>query len=391
MAKRDYYQILGVSRQATLDEIKSAYRKLAMQYHPDRNPGNKEAEERFKEITEAYEVLSDEEKRRRYDQFGHEGIRAGQDFHQYSSMEDIFSAFGDIFGSSFFEDLFGGQSSRRHTARQPKPQGERGADLRVQLPLRLEEIASGVEKTIRVKRYLTCSTCNGSGSRSGSSGFTTCPRCNGTGQISQVSRSMFGQFVNITTCPSCNGTGTILTDPCPACKGEGRILGEDTIKVSIPAGVYAGMQLTLRGKGHAGRQGGPPGDLVIIIEEIEHPYFTRQGNHLHYHLTISFPDAVLGGEVEVPTIDGTALLQIKPGTQPGTILRMRGKGLPRMETGERGDQLVTVNIYVPTKVTQRERELLRELAESENIAPKRRRKESKETGFFGKFRNNFSL
>ncbi|GIV49601.1 MAG: chaperone protein DnaJ [Candidatus Kapaibacterium sp.] len=391
MAKRDYYQILGVSRQATLDEIKSAYRKLAMQYHPDRNPGNKEAEERFKEITEAYEVLSDEEKRRRYDQFGHEGIRAGQDFHQYSSMEDIFSAFGDIFGSSFFEDLFGGQSSRRHTARQPKPQGERGADLRVQLPLRLEEIASGVEKTIRVKRHLTCSTCNGSGSRSGSSGFTTCPRCNGTGQISQVSRSMFGQFVNITTCPSCNGTGTILTDPCPACKGEGRTLGEDTIKVSIPAGVYEGMQLTLRGKGHAGRQGGPPGDLVIIIEEIEHPYFTRQGNHLHYHLTISFPDAVLGGEVEVPTIDGTALLQIKPGTQPGTILRMRGKGLPRMETGERGDQLVTVNIYVPTKVTQRERELLRELAESENIAPKRRRKESKETGFFGKFRNNFSL
>ncbi len=391
MAKRDYYEILGVSRQATLDEIKSAYRKLAMQYHPDRNPGNKEAEERFKEITEAYEVLSDEEKRRRYDQFGHEGMRAGQDFHHYSSMEDIFSAFGDIFGGSLFEEFFGGRSSRRRSARQPKPHGERGADLRVQLPLRLEEIATGVEKTIRVKRYMPCSTCNGSGSRSGSSGFTTCPRCNGTGQISQVSRSMFGQFVNITTCPSCNGTGTILTDPCPACKGEGRTLGEDTIKVSIPAGVYDGMQLTIRGKGHAGRQGGPPGDLVIIIEEIEHPYFTRQDKDLHYHLTISFPDAVLGGEVEVPTIDGTALLQIKPGTQPGTILRMRGKGLPRLDTGERGDQLVTVNIYVPTKVTQRERELLRELAESENIAPRRRRKESKETGFFGKFRNNFTL
>lgn len=391
MAKRDYYDILGVSRQATLDEIKSAYRKLAMQYHPDRNPGNKEAEERFKEITEAYEVLSDEEKRRRYDQFGHQGMRAGQDFHQYSSMEDIFSAFGDIFGGSLFEEFFGGGSSRRRSTRQPIPHGERGADLRVQLPLQLEEIASGVEKTIRVKRYLSCSACNGSGSRSGSSGFSTCPRCNGTGQISQVSRSMFGQFVNITTCPSCNGTGTILTDPCPACKGEGRTLGEDTLKVSIPAGVYDGMQLTIRGKGHAGRQGGPPGDLVIIIEEIEHPYFTRENNNLRYNLTISFPDAVLGGEVEVPTIEGSALLQIKPGTQPGTILRMRGKGLPRLETGERGDQLVTVNVYVPTKVTQRERELLRELADSENIAPKRRRKESKETGFFGKFRNNFSL
>ncbi len=390
MAKRDYYEVLGVSRQATLDEIKSAYRKLAMKYHPDRNPGDKEAEERFKEITEAYEVLSDNEKRRRYDQFGHEGMRAGQDFHQYTSMDDIFSAFGDIFGGSLFEEFFGG-GSRRRTTRSPKPQGEPGSDLRVHLPLRLEVIASGTEKTIRVKRYMPCNTCNGSGSRSGPGGYTTCPRCNGAGQISQVSRSMFGQFVNITTCPSCNGTGSILTDPCPACKGEGRILGEDTIKVTIPPGVSEGMQLTVRNKGHAGRQGGPAGDLIIMIEEIEHPYFTREGSNLRYNLTISFPDAVLGGEVEVPTIDGTALLHIKPGTQPGSILRMRGKGLPHLDSHERGDQLVMVNIYVPSKITQRERELLLQLSESENIAPKRRRKESKETGFFGKFRNNFSL
>lgn len=391
MAKRDYYEVLGVSRTATLDEIKSAYRKLAMQYHPDRNPGNKEAEERFKEVTEAYEVLSDPEKRQRYDQFGHQGIRAGQDFHQYSSMDDIFSAFSDIFGGSLFEELFGSGRTSRRSSYTSRPQGEPGADLRVHLQLTLEEIATGAEKTIKVKRYVPCSTCSGSGSRSGSSGFSTCSTCRGSGQISQVSRSMFGQFVNITTCPTCNGTGQILRDSCPSCGGEGRTIAEDTVKVSIPAGVREGLSLQLHGKGHAGRRGGPSGDLIVVIEEKEHPYFRREDDNIVYNLTISFPDAVLGGEVEVPTLDGMAVLTVKPGIQPGTVLRMRSKGLPRLNSSERGDQLVVVNVYVPTKVSPQERELLRTLAESENIAPKKRRKESKETGFWGKFRSSFSL
>ncbi|MCS7302808.1 MAG: molecular chaperone DnaJ [Bacteroidota bacterium] len=391
MPKRDYYEVLGVSRSATLDEIKSAYRKLAMQYHPDRNPGNKEAEEKFKEITEAYEVLSDEEKRRRYDQYGHAGMRVGQDFHQYTSMDDIFRAFSDIFGGSLFEEFFGGMGPRATSYRPPQSQGERGGDLRVRLGLTLEEIAHGVEKTLKVRRYMPCTTCRGSGSARGNGGYAYCSTCNGTGQVSHVSRTAFGQFVNITTCPSCGGSGYTLHDPCPACGGEGRIMGEDNVRVSLPPGITSDRYLTLRGKGHAGRRGGPAGDLIIEIEEKEHPYFRREGNNVLYNLLISFPDAVLGGEVEVPTLDGTALLTIKPGTQPGTILRMRGKGLPDMDTHIRGDQLVVVNIYVPSKVSSHERELLRQLASSESIAPKKRRKENKDTGFFGKFRSSFSL
>jgi molecular chaperone DnaJ len=379
MSKRDYYEILGVPKSASVDDVKKAYRKLAMQHHPDRNPGNKEAEEKFKEATEAYEVLSDQDKRSRYDRFGHEGVRQGADFHDWSNTNpnDIFSVFNDIFGGGFggsiFDDFFGGGSRTR--TRSGSSVGERGSDLKISVKLTLEEIGTGVEKKIKIKRQEKCQTCGGSGAKSGS-GAATCPTCGGSGEIRRATRTMFGQFVNIVQCSNCGGTGRIIKDPCATCGGAGRINGEATIKVKIPAGVAEGNYLTLRGEGNAGRRGGPGGDLIVVIEEATHPHFKRNGNDVVYELELSFPEAALGTEVEVPTLTGRAKLKIESGIQSGKILRMRDKGLPQLNGYGRGDQLVTINIFTPTKLSSKEKELLKELGRSSNIKPPSRDSES---------------
>ncbi len=392
MNKRDYYEVLGLSKGASADEIKSSYRKLAMKYHPDRNQGDKEAEEKFKEASEAYEVLSDSTKRSRYDQMGHQGLRGGQDFHQYSNINDIFSQFGDIFGggggASIFEEFFGGGGGRRGGSSR-RSVGQPGSDLKIRLPLSLEEIASGVEKTLKIKRQRECDTCSGSGAKAGS-GNVTCPTCQGQGEIRQVSRSMFGQFVNISACNNCGGSGQVIKDHCETCKGEGRVNGETTIKVNVPAGVSEGNYIPIQGKGNAGRRGGPAGDVIVVIQEIEHQHFTREGDDVIYNLTISYPDAALGGEVMVPTLGGTAALTIQAGTQPGTVLKMRDRGIPHLNSYGKGDELVHVNVFVPSKLSSAEKELLKELGKSENISPKKSKKSSKDASFFGKVKDAFS-
>lgn len=396
MAKRDYYEVLGVERSATKEEIKSSYRKLALQYHPDRNPGDTEAEDKFKEATEAYEILSDEQKRARYDRFGHQGMRSGQDFHQYQNANDIFSVFSDLFGGggggSIFEQMFGGGGGGRQGG-QRRSVGEPGSDLKVRLPMTLEEIATGIEKTISLKHWVECDTCNGSGAKPGS-GHTTCTLCNGSGEIRQVSRSVFGQFINVTMCNNCNGSGQVIKEPCVTCRGDGRVRGESTLKVTVPAGVTTGNYIPVRGKGNAGRRGGDAGDVIVVIEEQEHEHFVREEDNVIYDLTISFPDAALGGDVEVPTLDGSATLTIEAGTQPGTLLRMRDKGIPHLNQYGRGDQIVRVNVFVPTKLTSKEKEVLRELAKSAHISPgadhEKEGKGKKGRDFFDKVREVFS-
>lgn len=389
MAKRDYYEVLGVSRNASADEIKKAYRQMALKYHPDRNPGNKEAEERFKEAAEAYDVLSDPEKRRKYDQFGYEGLR-GTAARDFTDINDIFTTFGDIFGGSFggsiFDEVFGGPRTRRRSASYT---GTPGSDLRVTLRLTLEEIATGVEKKIKVKRLKRCDTCGGSGAKDGS-GRDICPQCHGSGELRQVSRSMFGQFVNITTCPTCGGEGRVIRQLCSTCGGEGRVHGETTIKVNVPPGVAEGNYIPLQGQGNAGRRGGPAGDLIVEIQEEPHPYFTRNGDDIIYDLLISFPMAALGGEVEIPTLTSKAKLTIEPGTPPGRMLKMRDRGIPHLNGHGRGDQLVRVNIWVPQRLNAREKELLRELAKSEHINPSEEDRRSTSKGFFEKVRDAFS-
>lgn len=369
MAKRDYYEILELSRTSTSDEIKKAYRKAAMKWHPDRNPGNKDAEEKFKEAAEAYEVLGDETKRRRYDQYGHEGMRAGADFHNYSNFNDIFQHFSDIFGGgiggSIFEDVFtGGRPSGRGRAQVGVP----GSDLKIRLKLSLEEIATGVEKKLKVRRWKSCDICHGTGAKAGSS-KTTCSACNGQGEVRQVSRSVFGQFVSVTTCSACGGEGRIIKDRCTNCHGEGRVQGETTIKVNVPAGVAEGNYIPLQGQGNAGQRGGEPGDLIVVIEEEQHQIFTRNGDDILLDMLISYPQAVLGVEIEIPTISGKAKLKIDPGTQSGKILRMRGKGVPNLRGDYSGDQLVRVNVWVPNHLTKEERDLIKQLAKSENMQP----------------------
>jgi molecular chaperone DnaJ len=389
MAKQDYYQILGMARGATAEEVKKAYRKLALQYHPDRNPGNKEAEEKFKEAAEAYEVLGDQVKRKRYDQYGHEGIK-GTDFHPFNDANDIFSTFSDIFGGgaggSIFDDMFGTQGRTRTRGNA----GSVGSDLKIRLKLPLEEIASGVEKKLKIKKWKRCDTCGATGARSTGS-MTTCPVCNGSGEIRQVSRSVFGQFVNIATCQNCGGEGKVIKEPCQTCHGDGRVQGDATIKVQIPAGVSEGNYIPLRGEGNVGKRGGPAGDIIVVIEEEPHPVFTRNGDDVVLDLLVSFPEAAVGGDIEVPTLTGRARLKIDPGTQSGRILRMRDKGIPHLNSFGRGDQLVRVNVWVPTSLSAREKQTLKEMKDSENFHPKEGdRSANSEKSFFGRMKKSFS-
>ena len=369
MDKRDYYEVLGVERNASKDEIKKAYRKMAMKYHPDRNPDDKSAEEKFKEAAEAYEILSDDQKRAKYDKFGHSGLRGGQDFHSYNNVNDIFSHFSDIFGgafggSSIFDDFFGGGTRAR--GRQRSYTGSPGADLKISLKLTLEEIAAGTTKKLKIKKFQKCTTCGGTGAKNQSS-FKTCGICNGSGEIRQVSRSLFGQFVNISTCHNCNGSGKIISEKCSSCGGDGRIQGEQTIKINVPAGVMDNSYMTLRNEGHAGKNGGPSGDIIVIFEEIPHEFFIRDGDNIVYDLNISFPEAVLGTEVEIPTLNGRAKLKIESGIQHGKFLKMRDKGIQHLNSHGAGDQLVRVNIHVPKKVSSKEKEMLKELQKMPNI------------------------
>ena len=393
MTKRDYYDILGVSRSVSAEEIKKAYRQLALKFHPDRNPNNKEAEEKFKEATEAYEVLSNEEKRRRYDQFGHEGIRPGVDVHGYSDINEIFNSFSEIFGGGFggsiFDEVFNtGTRGRGRVHREHG--GMPGSDLKVRLKLTLEEISTGIERKLKVKRMVTCSSCNGNGGKPGA-GSATCPSCNGTGEMRQVSRSVFGQFVNISTCGRCGGEGKIVKDPCSTCGGEGRVRGETTIKVNIPAGVTEGNYIPVRGQGNSGTRGGPSGDLIVLIEEEPHKLFTRSGDEVMLDLLVSFPEAALGTEIEIPTLSGKVKLKIESGTQSGTMLRLREKGIPHLNGYGKGDQLVRVNVWIPTRLTKEDRELLRSLGMSENVKPREGDKSAhSDKSFFEKMKNIFS-
>jgi molecular chaperone DnaJ len=384
---REYYQILGIDRTATQDEIKKAYRKHALQYHPDRNPGNKDAEEKFKQAAEAYEVLGDPDKRQRYDRFGPEGLRGSSDFRHFDNMNDIFSTFSDIFaGGSIFDEMFGtsGRSRQRGGA------ASAGSDLKIRLKLSLEEIATGVEKKLKVKKWRTCEACSGTGAKEPGS-MMTCPVCHGSGEIRQVSRSVFGQFVNIATCQNCAGEGKVIKEPCLSCHGEGRVQGEGTVKVQIPAGVSEGNYIPLRGEGNIGPRGGPAGDIVVVIEEEQHQLFTRHGDDVILDLLVSFPEASLGADIEVPTLTGRAKLKVDAGTQSGRILRMRDKGIPHLNAFGRGDQLVRVNVWVPTSVSGKERQLLKELAGGENINPKEGDKSANsEKSFFGRVKKAFS-
>lgn len=363
--KRDYYEILGISKSASADEIKKAYRKVAMQYHPDRNEGDKAAEEKFKEAAEAYEVLSDADKKSQYDRFGHAGLKNnGRGGFGNMNTEDIFSQFGDIFGDDIFGSFFGGGS--RGGGR--RSHGVRGSNLRVKIKLNFEEIANGATKTIKVKKYVSCNTCNGTGAKD-KGGVQTCSTCGGSGQVRKVTNTFLGQMQTVTTCPTCNGEGTTITNKCTSCRGEGRVYGEETVNIDIPAGVQEGMQLSMSGKGNAGERGGPSGDLIILIEEENHQYLQRDGLNVVFDLHISFTDVVFGTQVEVPTIDGKAKIKIPAGTQSGKIFRLKGKGFPAINSYERGDQLIHVNVWTPQNINAEEKAALEKLQDSPNFKP----------------------
>ena len=385
MAKRDYYEVLGVSKGAEAKEIKKAYRKLAVKYHPDKNPGNKEAEEKFKEAAEAYEVLSNQDKRARYDRFGHAGVDGQSGFGGRGgmTMDDIFSQFGDIFNDSPFESFFGGRARGGAGSR---PRGQKGTNLRIKVALGLEEIANGVTKKIKVKKQVPCTTCSGSGAKNSSS-VRTCNTCQGSGYVRQVRSTFLGQMQTTTACPTCNGSGQEVTAKCTKCQGDGRTYGEEMIEIEIPAGVEEGMQLSMRGKGNTGLKGGPPGDLLINIEEKNHEFLSREGMNVIYELYLNFADAALGISPEVPTLTGKVKIKIPPGTQAGKMFRLKGKGLPSVQSYGKGDQLIHVNIWTPKKLNDEERVILEKMRDLPNFAPKPGKSEK---SFFDRMKDYFA-
>ena len=365
--KRDYYEVLGISKTATPEEIKKAYRKKAIEYHPDKNPGNKEAEEKFKEAAEAYEVLSNPEKRSRYDQFGHAGVggaASGGFSGEGMSMEDIFSQFGDIFGGHFGGfgggGFGGGGRTHKHV--------NRGTDLRVKVKLTLKEISTGVEKKIKVKKYVSCKACNGTGAENGTA-YTTCSTCNGSGVVTRVQQTFLGAMQSTSTCPTCGGEGKTITKKCAACNGEGILKEDEIITINIPAGVMEGMQLSMSGKGNAARHGGVNGDLLILIEEEPHDELLRDENDLIYNALLDFPTAALGGTLEIPTIDGKVKVKIDPGTQPVKVLRLRVKCLPSVNRYGVGDLLVNLSVYIPEKLNSEEKKSIEKFVGQQNFTP----------------------
>ena len=379
MSKRDYYEILEVTKSAGETEIKKAYRKMAIKYHPDKNPGNNEAEENFKEAAEAYEILSDPQKRQRYDQFGHAGVSGAGGGGYGMSMDDIFSNFGDIFGSAFggFGSGFGSSTRRRRV--------NRGSNLRVKVKLTLEEIAEGVEKKIKVTKYINCDECSGSGAKGGSS-YSNCHTCHGSGQVTRVTNTFLGQMQTTSTCPTCGGEGQTIQSKCMSCGGDGIVRGEEVITINIPAGVADGMQLSVSGKGNAGARSGINGDLIVLIGEIEHESLIRDGNNLIFDTYISFADVALGSNIDVPTLGGKARIKIEAGTQSGKVLRLKGKGIPHLESYGRGDLLININVWTPQNLSKEEKAIMEKLASSQNFTPK---PEKNHKGFFSRMKEVF--
>ena len=381
MTKRDYYEILGIQKDASKEEIKKAYRKQALKYHPDKNPGDKSAEEKFKEAAEAYEVLSNDEKRSRYDRFGHAGLGgAGNGFGGGGmTMEDIFASFGDIFGDAFGGfGGFGGSSRRSRRV-------NKGSNLRVKVKLNLHEIAHGAEKKIKVRKYVTCTQCDGTGAADSQS-YTSCSTCHGSGHVTRITNTLLGQMQTTSVCPSCGGDGKTIHKKCNKCYGEGIVESEEVIKINIPAGVAKGMQMTVSSKGNAPRRGGVNGDLLVVIDEEDHDELIREGNDLIYNLFISIPDAITGTHVEIPTIDNQVKIKIEPGTQPGKILRLRGKGLPEVNGYGKGDLLVNVNVWIPRDLSREDIRIIEKLKETGSFTP---RPDKNDKGFFERMRNYF--
>lgn len=397
-SKRDYYEVLGVDKSSSAEDIKKAYRRLAIKYHPDRNPGNKEAEEKFKEAAEAYDVLSDPEKKKLYDQYGHNmgpmggggfgGAGGYGGFSGFSgggfTMEDIFEQFGDIFGGHNFGGFGGAAGGGSRSRSKSRQAARKGGDVRIRVKLTLEEIASGVNKTLKIPVQAKCEYCNGTGAKDGTA-FRTCPQCHGSGHVLGVQNTMFGQMQTEMVCPECDGEGKIISATCPHCHGAGTNKKEETISFNIPAGVSDGMTLTVRGKGNYARNATVNGDLLVVIEEIKHPDLIRDGNDVIYNLMLDVSTAALGGSIEVPTLTGRARLKIAPGTQPGKVLRLRGKGIPSREGYGTGDELINVMVYIPENLTEKERNAFESIKDEPNIKPT----DSIKTRLFSKLRHIF--
>ncbi len=383
MAKRDYYEVLGVEKSASADEIKKAYRKLAIKYHPDKNPGDKEAEEKFKEAAEAYDVLSNPEKKQRYDQFGHAGMGGAGGAGGFGggfSMEDIFSQFGDIFGGGFGGG-FGGFGGRSRG-----PRVQRGSDIRIRVKVSLKDVVHGVEKKVRINKMVLCDECHGRGAKS-EADIKTCDHCHGSGVVTQVVQTMFGQMQSQAACPKCKGEGKVISNPCSKCHGSGLVKDSEEITFKIPAGVAHGMQLTVQGKGNAAKSGGINGDLLVVIEEEQDKVLQRDGNDLIYSLFVSVPDAILGTSAEVPAVDGKLRIKIEPGTQSGKVLRLRGKGVPDINGYGAGDLLVYVQVWIPKNVSSEEKANLEKMQKSSNFSPK---PSSDDRNFFDRIKRMFS-